>query len=128
MRPISCVSCKKPIPREALGTAHRNHCPFCLWSKHVDEHRGDRKAACQGLMEPVGLALKKDGELMIVHQCGVCQKVSKNRIAGDDEESALLEVQEKGMNLSQEKKELLQNIGIILCEDRAIAEESLWGK
>jgi hypothetical protein len=35
-------------------------------------------------MKPIGLSLKKDGELMIVHRCLGCGKISPNRIAGDD--------------------------------------------
>ena len=79
----------------ALGTHHRNHCPFCLWSKHVDAQRlGDRNDSCQGMMKPAELAFKKEkidkygkerqGELVIIHQCLLCGKISRNRIAGDD--------------------------------------------
>jgi hypothetical protein len=35
-------------------------------------------------MEPIGLRFKKDKELMIVHKCLSCGKISNNRIAGDD--------------------------------------------
>ncbi len=40
-------------------------------------------------MEPIGLTLKKDGELMIVHKCLGCSKISRNRIAGDDNTYAI---------------------------------------
>src|SRR3990167_4544967 len=63
-----------------IGTHHRNHCPSCLWSKHVDsEKAGDRKASCGAGMKPVGLTLKqagidkygkpRQGELMVIHHC-----------------------------------------------------------
>lgn len=75
------------------GVNHRNHCPYCLWSRHLDLFEaGDRLAACKARMEPVGLALKRtrkkygtgQSELMLVHRCLDCGKVSANRIAADD--------------------------------------------
>jgi len=35
------------------GTGYTDHCPECLWSKHVDVNPGDREAECGGLMEHV---------------------------------------------------------------------------
>jgi hypothetical protein len=47
-------------------------------------------------MEPIGLRFKRDGELMIVHQCLSCGKISNNRIAGDDiPEVILMLIQQK---------------------------------
>ncbi|WP_420871372.1 RNHCP domain-containing protein [Lysinibacillus xylanilyticus] len=33
----------------------RNHCPKCLFSKHVDTVPGDRASTCKGLMRPIGV-------------------------------------------------------------------------
>ena len=42
------------------GVIDRNHCPYCLWSRHLDlERSGDHMSACKRLMRPVGLARKK---------------------------------------------------------------------
>jgi hypothetical protein len=79
-----CQNCNKKVPLEAPGTRHRNHCPFCLYSVHLDKKPGDRLADCGGNMEPIGKTFKKDGEEMIVHKCQKCGVTSKNRIAGDD--------------------------------------------
>lgn len=68
----------------APGTKNRNHCPFCLYSLHVDIKTGDRVAQCKGLMKPIAKTLKKDGEEVIVHKCLKCGQLRKNRIAGDD--------------------------------------------
>ena len=46
-----CGHCGKKV--EPLGFTSRNHCPFCLWSRHLDELPGDRASECGGLMEPV---------------------------------------------------------------------------
>lgn len=45
-----CAHCGKKV--EPLGYTSRNHCPFCLWSLHVDENPGDRACECGGEMEP----------------------------------------------------------------------------
>ena len=69
----------------AAGTQHRNHCPNCLWSRHVDDDvPGDRDADCAGSMEPIGVSARDDGEWALVHRCTTCSTVHVNRIAGDD--------------------------------------------
>lgn len=85
MNSFNCANCGKNVSLEAPGTKNRNHCPFCLYSLHVDgEVSGDRKSTCHGLMEPIGKLYKPDGEEVLVHKCQKCGFVRKNRIAGDD--------------------------------------------
>lgn len=73
------------------GGRHRNHCPFCLWSRHVDERRrGDRASACGASMRPEGVFARRNGEGVIVHRCDGCDVVRHNRIAADDDASVLL--------------------------------------
>lgn len=108
-----------------IGTKHRNHCPFCLWSKHVDlKISGDRKAQCKAGMKPIGLTFKhegrdkygalKQGEIMLVHECLGCAKVSINRIAGDDNAEMILELFQESQELPLEKKRELVAGGINL--------------
>lgn len=80
-----CSHCSEKVFIKAPGTQHRNHCPKCLWSKHVDQNTGDRRSVCNGGMEPIGKVFKKDGEEVLVHRCLTCEFVRKNRIAGDDD-------------------------------------------
>ncbi len=105
-----CVNCGKEVLLEALGTQHRNHCPFCFYSLHVDlEVSGDRKSECKGKMKPIGLTFKQEGvdkygkerqgEIMIIHQCEKCNHISINRIAGDDDSEGILELFDKGKEL-----------------------------
>ena len=75
---------------ETFGTEHRNHCPWCLWSKHVDDVPGDRSADCGGGMEPVAVWARKGGDWAIIHRCRTCGELHSNRIAGDDNELALV--------------------------------------
>ena len=85
-----CRHCKRRVNPEAFGTQHRNHCPHCLWSIHVDQTPGDRAAVCGGAMEPIAVWVKRDGEWSLVHRCGSCGKIGTNRIVGDDSEWALM--------------------------------------
>ena len=80
-----CVNCGKNVSLQAPGTHHRNHCPYCLHSLHVDVESGDRKSECQSDMYPIGKYYKKDGEEVLVHKCRKCGFVRYNRIAGDDD-------------------------------------------
>lgn len=75
-----------------FGTRHRNHCPFCLWSRHVDQQPGDRASGCRAAMEPIGIDVRNDGEWAIIHRCTGCNTLRTNRIAGDDQELSLLQL------------------------------------
>lgn len=85
-----CTHCDRAIPGTAPGTVHRNHCPHCLWSLHVDLTAGDRRSACRGPMEPVAIHTRPDGEWAILHRCQRCGFIRMNRIAGDDNELLLV--------------------------------------
>ncbi|QDU70354.1 RNHCP domain-containing protein [Mucisphaera calidilacus] len=87
-----CIHCRMPIDGCASGTKHRNHCPLCLWSRHVDERVGDRRSACRAPMEPIGIDVRSDGEWALIHRCTGCGVIRTNRIAGDDQELALLQL------------------------------------
>ena len=107
---FECGQCRLRVSAEPRlsGVQNRNHCPYCLWSKHVDlREAGDRLCACKGLMRPVGLALKRTkkkyaaagarGELLLAHQCAACGAVSLNRVAADDSPARLREVWEASL-------------------------------
>ena len=85
-----CRYCDRTVSAEAPGTNHRNHCPWCLRSVHLDESEGDRSSSCNGIMEPIAVSVKRGGEWMLIHRCDECGALKANRIAGDDNEVALL--------------------------------------
>ena len=87
-----CGHCRLDVPMEAVGTVHRNHCPNCLWSKHVDHTPGDRAAECGSLMEPIAITVRDRGEWVLVHRCTGCDDVHLNRTAGDDNALVLLQL------------------------------------
>jgi hypothetical protein len=85
-----CKNCGLTVPTMAPGTEHRNHCPGCLWSLHVDTTPGDRMSGCFGLMEPIAVWVRPNKEWAIVHRCAKCGVLRSNRIAGDDNEVFLM--------------------------------------
>lgn len=68
---------------EVLGNGYTNHCPECLWSKHVDVNPGDRLASCQALMEPVAVEIEK-GDYEIIHRCLACGYQKRNKSDPND--------------------------------------------
>ena len=93
-----CAHCGKEIHPEGAGSQHRNHCPHCLYSLHVDEEPGDRKSACHGQMEPIGVISKGDGDWSILHLCKSCGKLSLNRALADDNPLLLMQLAVKPLS------------------------------
>jgi len=137
-----CLHCRNYVVQTSYlsGVQNRNHCPYCLWSKHVDLHQsGDRLSACKGGMRPIGLALKKrrkkynpenSGELMLIHQCEECGKLSINRIAADDMSEILYEVfRASSTEIEGNSLQLEQNSSIQPLEekDSKVLQERLFG-
>lgn len=87
---FTCQVCGRLVTPEGAGTEHRNHCPYCLSSKHLDIEPGDRAAGCGGIMEPIAVWVRKNGEWALIHRCRVCGTLSSNRVAADDNPVKLL--------------------------------------
>ena len=87
-----CVHCRLDVPTDVPGTAHRNHCPYCLWSRHVDDDPGDRSSDCLASMEPIAITVRGDGEWVLIHRCNGCGVLHSNRIAGDDNPLLLVRI------------------------------------
>lgn len=73
------------------GDGYTDHCPNCLWSKHVDIYPGDRADSCRGLMEPVGCTKKADGYI-IHYRCILCSKTHSVKAQTDDNRDLLVEL------------------------------------
>jgi len=81
--PVANYICEN-CGQEVIGGRYHNHCPHCLYSKHVDNLiPGDRSSDCQGLMEPITIEQKK-GKLRIVHRCLKCHKLAIVDTSPDD--------------------------------------------
>lgn len=85
-----CKVCGRAVVPYGAGTMHRNHCPNCLSSLHLDIEPGDREADCGGIMEPIAVWVRKNGEWAVVHRCKRCGTLSSNRIAADDNPMKLM--------------------------------------
>ena len=94
---FTCLNCGAEVPPIAKGTI-RNHCPFCLYSLHVDELPGDRACECRSLMQPVAVEAHSSKGWQIVHKCVVCKHVQRNITAGDDRIGTIVEVIKNSIN------------------------------
>ncbi len=81
-RTIENFTCKK-CGYAVTGNGYTNHCPQCLYGKHVDINPGDRLEDCLGLMEPIAIEVKND-KYIITHRCAKCNKEKKNKASIND--------------------------------------------
>lgn len=84
-----CEYCGKVV--EKLNYTARDHCPYCLYSKHVDILPGDRKNECKGLLKPVDIEKFKD-TYKIIYKCTKCNQIHKNIMANDDNFDLIIEL------------------------------------
>lgn len=68
---------------EVCGNGYTNHCPKCLYSKHVDINPGDRREKCGGLMFP-SLIEFEGGEYIITHVCERCGFKRRKKVEKED--------------------------------------------
>ncbi len=85
-----CITCGRTVAPPLNGTHNRNHCPYCLSSRHVDLRPGDRRSGCKAAMEAIGVYVQANGEWSIIHRCTRCGILKLNRIGPDDSEHALI--------------------------------------
>lgn len=138
---FTCKHCEQFVSARsaASGVIHRNHCPYCLHSRHVDLFKsGDRLCACKALMTPVGLTLKNSrdkyarepqGELMLIHLCTTCGALSINRIAADDDPVKLIAVFTHSQKIDPNLKQRCEVGGIQLLKlhDHTLVRRRLYG-
>lgn len=84
-----CENCQNEVPK--LKYSARDHCPICLFSKHVDNNPGDRENNCHGLMKPIGIEKYKN-TYKIIYKCLKCNKIHKNIMAKDDDFNKIIEI------------------------------------
>ena len=121
-----CSHCQMLISALPMlsGVNNRNHCPYCLWSAHLDLFTaGDRLSACKGPMRPIGLTMKRSrnkyrlesrGELMLIHQCTECGDLSINRVAADDDSECILTVFQDSLLLGYAVSSACEEQGILM--------------
>lgn len=77
-----CMKCGEEILPLTNGS-YRNHCPRCLYSKHVDQIPGDRSHPCKGLMQPIAIRFHSKKGYQVVHKCTRCGEIKVNKAAQD---------------------------------------------
>jgi len=77
------------------GKGYTNHCPRCLWSRHVDVFPGDRKAACKGMMRPIAAELE-GLNYVIIHRCEKCKIERRNAASPEDNFDEILKLMRAG--------------------------------
>jgi DNA-directed RNA polymerase subunit RPC12/RpoP len=110
-----CINCGTMVPSSyaVAGVRNRNHCPYCLWSRHLDwREAGDRLSACRAPMRPVGLT---------VHQCARCGALDINRIAADDDAIGLMLVFDESATFGILNRDALLDQQITLLRHDAAA-------
>lgn len=114
---FTCKSCGRLVTSAGAGTQHRNHCPYCLSSQHLDIEPGDREADCGGVMEPIAVWVRKNGEWAIIHRCRICGTLSSNRIAADDNPVKLMSIAMKPVALPPFPIERIEEVVGLMCGD-----------
>jgi hypothetical protein len=91
---FKCIQCNQYVScaPSVAGVQNRNHCPACLWSRHLDVDPGDRASDCLSSMEPIAITVRGDGEWVLIHRCQGCGTLSSNRTAGDDNPLLLVRI------------------------------------
>jgi predicted RNA-binding Zn-ribbon protein involved in translation (DUF1610 family) len=84
---FTCTHCGADV----LGNGYTNHCPKCLWSRHVDNKPGDRQSNCGGMMKPIAVAPTVDGYI-ITHKCEKCGKTIKQHSSENDDIDAIISI------------------------------------
>ena len=90
-----CENCGKNISK--LNYTARDHCPYCLYSKHVDINPGDRLNECKGSLKPIAIEKFKDS-YKIIYRCEKCNEIHKNIIANDDDMDIIIKLSNETPN------------------------------
>jgi hypothetical protein len=135
-----CANCHALVSSMHMLSAvnNRNHCPYCLWSCHLDLYSaGDRLSACKAKMKPIGLTLKRSlnkyqlesrGELMLIHACEGCGIISINRIAADDDIETIFAVFKSSLDVGYDCFYDQYGIEMLNAEDTEVIYTQLYGQ
>lgn len=84
-----CENCGEQVSKSNYTA--RDHCPYCLYSKHVDINPGDRLNNCKGLLKPIGIEKFKD-TYKIIYKCDKCKQIHKNIMLKDDDMNLIIDL------------------------------------
>ena len=110
---FTCKVCGRPVVAAGAGS---DHCHNCLCSLHVDIEPGDRESDCGGIMDPVGVWVRKSGEWAVIHRCRRCGHFSSNRVAADDNPMKLMSIAMKPLCLPPFPLERIEELTELMGE------------
>ena len=84
-----CENSNKKVNK--LNYTARDHCPYCLYSKHLDINPGDRLNKCHGLLQPINIEKYKN-TYKIIYKCQKCNQIHKNIMSNDDDFNKIIEL------------------------------------
>ena len=84
---FTCAHCGAHV----TGNGYTNHCPHCLYSRHVDNNPGDRASDCGGMMAPIAVE-KVGNDFIITHKCERCGKTIRQRTSPDDDMDTIIAI------------------------------------
>lgn len=83
---FTCQNCGQLV----FGNGYTDHCPSCLYGKHVDlDIPGDRASDCHGLLKPLKVVFEK-GKYRIYYKCTSCSHQFRVWADPDDNQDILL--------------------------------------
>jgi DNA-directed RNA polymerase subunit RPC12/RpoP len=79
---------------EVKGNGYTDHCPKCLWGKHVDrEIPGDRASECRGLMEPMKTEFSiSNFQFSVKYKCTKCRHEFTVKSSENDNRDELIKL------------------------------------
>ncbi|GAA0939738.1 RNHCP domain-containing protein [Nonomuraea longicatena] len=87
---FTCVRCGLTATTASPAGVRRNHCPRCLYSRHVVDHVEGGPSECGARMAPIAVAVLRDGDWALIHRCVTCGELTSSPIAGDDNQFILM--------------------------------------
>lgn len=82
---FTCAVCGQKVK----GNGYTDHCPECLWGKHVDKLiPGDRSSDCLGLMEPIWAEFCQN-QWRVGYKCCNCNHIFSVKAAQQDNKEKL---------------------------------------
>lgn len=121
---FTCKVCGRLVTPAPTGGEHRNHCPNCLHSLHLDDEPGDRAADCGGIMDPVGVWVRKNREWAIIHRCRRCGQLSSNRVAADDNPMKLMSIAMRPLSQPPFPLERIEEMTALMAGDGRLYPEA----
>lgn len=82
---FACAWCGLTVSAYGPGGARREHCPSCLYARHVSE-------SCQGRMSPIAVAVPRAGDWRVIHRCVRCDELTSHPVCGDDNQLVLMRI------------------------------------